>query len=625
MSVPADSKAPPVPNARLHRYPLGSLTGDGWLKEDLDRLARAMGAWGQSAIDPFWQKSASDWESEFACKALLGQVLLGWSSGDAAIQDLAAANINRIVSPPFKGPDGYIGFAKPGIRTHDYLGWPANQQIRALLLFAEANPARTDVRDAARDYAMWFTGNWNRSVYADEANTYAGGEGIAGHGYVGLEVVEAVLEVFRHYPHDRVLLDWAKDYQDWYNTTSSFGHTKVAHMLRPDYWPNIHAGAIGLTIRVPALLSCYDPSLASYRQATLNALQRIMDVSATPAGGIDDKGEMLTPFDSPHGDMEYCNFQCYQEDLLIAGALSGCATWFDHVEKMIYNAAKGATRKDWTAAAYMSRVNQYAAEAHHDLYTWRHDPPCCTHSAVISLPLFVSHMMMHDRAGNVFLTAYGPCRLQTDGTTLLTETTDYPFDKTVTLTFAKPFAHAVGIRIPRWCNDGAITVAINGVPQDIAKDAGTFAMVRKPGGFVPHDAIAIVFHHMDAIDVRRHPQLPGHIWIERGPLVFACDIPAAWNQSPAAPHYAYRLTPHAGTAAREQAYRIDHPDPALKAAARILTNSPAAYPWEHPPLQIQIPVTSPADPPATQLIPLVPYGCTALRTTCFPTTAISGT
>ena len=49
MSVPADSKAPPVPNARLHRYPLGSLTGDGWLKEDLDRLARAMGAHAAAA------------------------------------------------------------------------------------------------------------------------------------------------------------------------------------------------------------------------------------------------------------------------------------------------------------------------------------------------------------------------------------------------------------------------------------------------------------------------------------------------------------------------------------------------------------------------------------------------
>ena len=78
---------------------------------------------------------------------------------------------------------------------------------------------------------------------------------------------------------------------------------------------------------------------------------------------------------------------------------------------MIYNAAKGATRKDWTAAAYMSRVNQYASEDPIPGYKWRHAPPCCTHSAVISLPLFVSNMMMHDRDGNVFLTAYGPCRL----------------------------------------------------------------------------------------------------------------------------------------------------------------------------------------------------------------------
>ena len=120
-----------VQNVVLRRYPLGNVTGDGWLKEDLSRLAKGMGGWNQDAIDPFWQKTATDWESQFLCKALLGQVLLGWTSGDPDIRNRAASNIEKIVSSPFRQADGYLGFAQPAIRNQDYLGWPANQEIRA--------------------------------------------------------------------------------------------------------------------------------------------------------------------------------------------------------------------------------------------------------------------------------------------------------------------------------------------------------------------------------------------------------------------------------------------------------------------------------------------------------------
>ena len=609
-----------VQNVTLHRYPLGSVTGDGWLQEDLSRLAKGMGGWNQDEIDPFWNKTATDWQSEFICKSLLGQVLLGWTSGDPDIRNRAVSNIDKIVSPPFKQADGYLGFAQPAIRNQDYLGWPANQEIRALLLFYEANPSRTDVRDAARDYALWFARNWDRKVYADKANGYRYESTRPGHGYVGLCVVDAVLEAFRYCPEEKTLLDWAKDYQDWTNTSSNFDHTKVDNMRQASYLPRIHAGAIGLTAKVPGLLSSYDPSLGSYREATLNGLRRILDACATPVGGIDDKDEQLTRFDSPDGDMEYCNFQCYQEDLLVAGALTGQATWFDDIEKMIYNAAKGATRKDWTAAAYMSAVNQYASKDPKQEYKWRHGTACCTHSAVISLPLFVSNMMMHDGDGNVFLAAYGPCRLYARGSLLLAESTNYPFDKTVTLTFAQPFDKAVGVKIPRWCEPREVTVQINGTPQPIEPGAAGFALVRKAGGFAAGDSMTITFDAMDRVAVRRHPQLPNQLWIERGPLVFVCEVPTIWKQYPLKAHFGYTLSAKADAADRVQGYSIERSDAALKEAAQVLANESSGFVWDSPPVRIRIPVKSNVNPEAVTAIDLVPYGCTALRKTCFPTT-----
>jgi hypothetical protein len=54
----------------------------------------------------------------------LGQVLLGSTSGDPDIRNRAASNIDKIVSPPFKQADGYLGFAQPAIRNQDYMGYP---------------------------------------------------------------------------------------------------------------------------------------------------------------------------------------------------------------------------------------------------------------------------------------------------------------------------------------------------------------------------------------------------------------------------------------------------------------------------------------------------------------------
>ena len=139
-------------------------------------------------------------------------------------------------------------------------------------------------------------------------------------------------------------------------------------------------------------------------------------------------------------------------------------------------------------------------------------------------------MMMHDRDGNVFLTAYGPCRLHTDGSLLLTESTSYPFDKTVALTFARPFDKAVGVRIPRWCDSREVGLRINGTPQTIEPSAAGFAMVRKTGGFAAGDTITIGFGAMDRVAVKRHSQLPNQLWIERGPLVYVCEVPTVWKK-----------------------------------------------------------------------------------------------
>ena len=260
--------------------------------------------------------------------------------------------------------------------------------------------------------------------------------------------------------------------------------------------------------------------------------------------------------------MEYCNFQCYQEDLLVAGAMTGQAMWFDDVEKMIYNAAKGATRKDWTATAYMSRVNQYASETPYQEYRWRHAPPCCTHSAVISLPLFVSNMMMHDRDGNVFLTAYGPCRLHAaDRSSYRDHELSVRQDRRANVRPAvRQGSRRQDSEVVRPAGSDR---PINGTPQPIEPGVAEFFMVRKAGGFTAGDTITIIFDAMDRVAVRRHPQLPNQLWIERGPLLFACEVPTVWKQYPLKADVGYKLSPEADATDRVKGYSVACSDAAL--------------------------------------------------------------
>ena len=112
-------------------------------------------------------------------------------------------------------------------------------------------PAPTSAMPLGTTRVLRFARNWDRKVYADKANSYRYESARPGHGYVGLCVVDAVLEVFKHCPQEKTLLNWAKDYQDWTNTSSAFDHTKVDQMRQASYLPQVHAGALGLTLKVP--------------------------------------------------------------------------------------------------------------------------------------------------------------------------------------------------------------------------------------------------------------------------------------------------------------------------------------------------------------------------------------
>ena len=99
----------------------------------LKPLGQGDGRLEQDEIDPFWNETATD-GSPSSYPSPCWQLLLGWTSEEPDIRNRTASNIKKIVSPPFKPGRRYLGFSPAGYSKPDYVGWPANQEIRASAL-----------------------------------------------------------------------------------------------------------------------------------------------------------------------------------------------------------------------------------------------------------------------------------------------------------------------------------------------------------------------------------------------------------------------------------------------------------------------------------------------------------
>lgn len=650
-----EAHAVPTQNVALYKYPLGSIVGNGWIDTELSRSVSQMGTRladfeYDTLKSPLWDRTrntywdytgpnSAGWYGEFASKYLWGQVLLAYTSGDTALQSTVTTWINQIVNN-LQESTGYIGpFKTTDNRDQDNHGFAVNYQILAMLAYYEANPTRTDVLNAARDGILWFVDNWDSTTWSTN-----------NHGYCGYFIIQAALGVYEYFPSYTRILNWCNDYMDWINANSTFP-SKVSDYLDTDINKlasvDYHAGAYLGAAKIPALLACYDTSNYNYKNASVSAIEKVYD-SVLVNGNLASYAELLTVRPNVEDDSENCNNLWLNENLEIFSAITGEAKWGDRSERVIYNSFQGAKKKDDKAIAYMARPNQYNAnetsvysyEFHYlGQYGSNPDIMCCPISSVIALPDFVSNMFMHDASGNIYTVAYGPAILKMNGSNLLTVTTNYPFDKVITMTFNKSFSDNVMVRIPLWCDGNDVTVKVNNTTIQGDKQPGIYFEVAKPGGesWASNDVIELTFNKMDTVDVVRNDLFPQmvkddrtagareYVCIERGPLVFAYEVPTTWTETtgtcintPPTDMPWYNLSP-TGSVDTVKEYYIDWSDSYIENNAQIITSTPSGFMWENPPVEIRIPVRDGYNGGTATTIDLVPYGCTNLRKTYFPT------
>ncbi|TWT55493.1 beta-L-arabinofuranosidase domain-containing protein [Allorhodopirellula solitaria] len=224
----------------------------------------------------------------------------------------------------------------------------------------------------------------------------------------------------------------------------------------------------------------------------------------------------------------------------------GDVRFADMLERIAFNALPTQASDDFTARQYFQQANQISCT--HSPHKFTNHPyesnlfgllsgyPCCTCNMHQAWPKLTAHLWMASRDHGLATMAYAPCRVTTtvgettDGeategeTTEVTivEETDYPFRDTVrfTLSTEEPVRFPLRLRIPHWCENASIE--INGDPAP-SPARGTMAVLER------------VWKTGDTVTLRLPMKVRferGHensVSVMRGPLVFALKMDEQWT------------------------------------------------------------------------------------------------
>ena len=639
---------------KLKRFPLGAIQAEGFLRDQLIRGKDGMAGhlWelepGMIA-DPFIRKTVVDqwqsgdqlgWGAEISGNYWSGYIRHAFVLNDADMIVRATEWVDTMMKR--QRPDGYLGtYDEEGADIYDdYNGWGTTCALRALLAFWEAT-GRADVLEAVHRCLLWFCEHW-----AGDRKTVYGGP----------KLIDPLIYCYWATGDER-LLTFAEEYAEFNCDHDIFNNSYRSFLEKKYQYQSNHTAGLGNALRLPALLYA-----ATGEEIYLRAGERMMEQvrkhSVHLSGGPVSCSEYLGPVGSVT-ESEYCSFAFYQITYSAYAFITGDAKYGDYMEQMFYNAAQGARKKDERAIAYMSAPNQlYASTVSSDtggdwqVYAPCYPVSCCPVNAVAVVPEFVSSMLLTDGEGNVYLSAYGPCRLR-HGALALRVNTQYPFRNRVEICMESAGERTLFLRIPAWCE--GYTVTVNGTETPAEKNESGYAPIRR--SWQVGDRVEIAFAasvrvlRVDDTDCAgKHPMAFSY-----GALLFSYHIPERWK--PIKGHPVTPLPegwswydvkpvfeepkgsdPHENIGNRRYAYtwNVAMDEALCPEDVSVEERITHGYAWEDPPIRLRVPCYKAPYLYATyphrsfepigarqfvtekQEITLEPYGCTNLRVTYFP-------
>lgn len=617
----------PLAETHFVALPLGAVKPAGWLKDQLS--VQANGLTGH--LDEFWESlQNSAWKGgsgdawERGPYYLDGLVPLAYLLDDARLLEKVKTWMEPILASG--KPNGWFGPEQNKDR------WPMAVALKVLTQYYEASQDERALT-LIKNYFTYLKNtppDWPDSDW---------------RGVRAMENLLTAYWLYRRTGDDDVLYTAKSIYTQCHDWTQEFTHWPYGdEWLKQEkkfYNLPCHVVNLAMAIKYPGLI--YELAKEEpYRKGSYLAIEDLDKYHGQAAGRY--SGDEHLSGKSPSQGTELCGVVEFMFSLENLIEIFGDPTFADRLEVLAYNAKPGTCTPDYWAHQYDQQSNQVLCTSakrnwstngnDSNLYGLEPNFGCCTANMHQGWPKLVAHLWMATQDNGLAAVAYGPSvvKAKVDGgrEVEIVEETEYPFDGKIRLTVKadKPVKFPLHVRIPAWAEGASIHVG-NQVENP---KAGTFLSIHRT--WKPGEAVEIDLPMNLRVETRYNDAAS----ILRGPLYFSLKIGEHFKPVkryhetlPAIDYEIYPTTPwnyalqldrknpaHSATVERReissQPFANDKAPVVLKVKGRILPD------WSMKDNSADVPPPSPAfsKEPLTDL-ELIPYGCTRLRITEFPT------
>lgn len=522
----------PLADVPYQRLPLGDVRPEGWLEEQLRRMAEGMaGRLDELYVnvneDNAWVGGNGDnWERGPYWTD--GLVPLAYLLGDDALIEKANQWVEWSLQS--QRQDGYFGPSP----DESYKGDP---------------PGRHEVFYQTDNPGDW----WPRMVMLKTLRSY--------HEATGDErVLELMTSYFRY--QLETLPQKPLDHWTWwaemrggenqesiywlYNQTGDDFLLELAPLVfeQTANWtdgfleedpPSDHGVNVAMGLKQPAVnyLQAKEERLL---RAPRQALRFLTREHGQPQGMF--SGDEPLHGTAPTQGTELCTVVELMYSLQALTRITGRVEYIDRWERVAYNALPTQHRGDYQARQYYQQPNQIRIDRGPKNFKTGPDGirlcygltsgyPCCTTNMHQGWPKHVRNLWMAAQDGGLAALMYGPCVLETsvgDGQSVrIEEKTDYPFEEEVRFAFSAdvPVQFPLHLRIPEWVDDRA-TAYVN----------GTEWSAPEPGQII---RVSRTWRDGDELRLQLPMTIEASRWyedaatVERGPLVYALPVDGEWH------------------------------------------------------------------------------------------------
>ena len=502
----------PLKNAPLLKLPVGKVQPKGWLRKYLELQKDGLNG-KLGTISAWLDKNNNQWLSDHGDHGweevpywLRGYCSLAYILDDAEMKQEAQvwfdAVFDNLKEDGFLGPRNYEN-GNPEI-------WAQMVMLWAMQTYYE-NTGDERVLDAMTNYFKWEMTVEDSKFLKGLWQEKRGGDNLW-----------SVLWLYNRTGNQDILPLIDKLHKNTSNWT-----------LGNDL-PNWHGVNVAQGFREPATYYMYTGDEEMLQAAYDNHNIMRQRYGQVPGGMYGADENARSGYFDPRQGAETCAIveQMASDEILMG--ITGDPFWADHCENVALNTFTASMTPDMKALRYITSPNMaisdeklHGPSIDNNLRGMLSMSPfssrCCQHNHGMGWPYYAEHLVMATTDNGLATMLYAASETTAkvaDGKTVkLTETTNYPFDETVTLTVNTDGAvrFPLYMRVPAW--SGETTVKVNGKTQKLTA-AGKYVRVERE--WADGDVVEMTLPMSVTSNVWQ--QNKGSVSVNYGPLTLSLKI-----------------------------------------------------------------------------------------------------